>query len=98
MFWLIFAHFLGDYPLQGDYLAVNKGKSLYAMLAHVTIWTGCICVALALTGDLQGWHAYVLFIPHFISDWAKCRYPDRYGLAQDQLVHAAQLVAVWGIR
>ncbi len=36
--WILFAHYIGDYPLQGDFLATTKGKYIYSLFAHSFIY------------------------------------------------------------
>ena len=68
MIWLIFAHFLGDFALQKEWLALNKRKWWYVMMAHGIIWTGCICVALEYAGCLEMWKVYFLYFGHIACD------------------------------
>lgn len=35
---ILFAHSLGDYFLQTDYLAINKGKDNYILCIHANDW------------------------------------------------------------
>ena len=36
--WLLFGHYLLDYPLQGDFLATTKGKLFSSLFAHSMIY------------------------------------------------------------
>ena len=36
---ILFAHSLGDYFLQSDYLAMNKGKDNYLLCIHAILYT-----------------------------------------------------------
>jgi hypothetical protein len=36
--WVLLAHYILDYPLQGDFLAQTKGKYLYSLFAHSMIY------------------------------------------------------------
>lgn len=36
--YMLFAHYLLDYPLQGEFLATTKGKYWYSCLAHSLIY------------------------------------------------------------
>lgn len=47
---LLLAHFIGDYALQNDYMALNKGKDNYVLFAHVATWTITISAAALLLG------------------------------------------------
>ena len=100
-FWLLFAHLLADYPLQGDFLANMKGRNAIVLLSHAGIWTGTIVLAL----KLLGYHPHAgmviaLFAVHAIADVLKARKLLWYrnmdalgmGLLIDQLIHMAQIL------
>lgn len=100
-FWLMFAHLLADYPLQGDFLANMKGKNHIVLLTHAGIWTGCITLGL----DLLGYHpttmvVVFLFVVHAIADllkarnllWYKKMNALTWGLLIDQLIHVVQII------
>jgi hypothetical protein len=103
IFWLLFAHYLADYPLQGEFLALNKGKSRQILFAHAMIWTGTLSIVLLLHGVFDIWIVlFALLIPHFIIDEIKARnllfYPNLSmwsGLAIDQSFHFLQIIAVY---
>lgn len=92
-FWMVGAHFIGDYALQSDWVAKNKCVSWYVMVAHCAIWTVCICAALAYCNRLEAWMPLVLFLGHTTIDEGKCK--GWYGLAYDQTLHFLQLLFVW---
>lgn len=87
MIWLIFAHFIGDWAFQSEWVAENKGKYWFVMFAHCMIWTGCICafyVAFVrndvdwgmwgMRGTIVAWWKILfLFGGHYICDMWKCR-------------------------
>ncbi len=100
-FWLLFAHLLADYPLQGEFLANFKGKNPIVLLTHAGIWTGTITLALKLLGFHVGALVVVsLFVVHAIADVLKARdllWYKRFnslkgGLLIDQLIHVAQII------
>ena len=68
MIWLIFAHYIGDFALQKEWIALNKGKYRYTMLCHGMIWTFCICTALQYQDRMADWKFYFLFLGHVICD------------------------------
>ncbi|MCK5612596.1 DUF3307 domain-containing protein [Candidatus Pacearchaeota archaeon] len=71
MIWLIFAHYIGDFALQKEWIALNKGKYWYTMLCHGMIWTACICVALQCNGLFDMGKASFLWVGHVACDqWA----------------------------
>lgn len=95
------AHYIGDYALQSDYLANNKGTNLYVLTAHSAIWSFCIALTGYELGVAPWWWAVllILFIPHFVVDKMKARklyffsnLSDREALAQDQIIHLFQIL------
>nr|WP_186481638.1 DUF3307 domain-containing protein [Synechococcus sp. NOUM97013] len=91
---LVFGHFLADFPLQSDRMAVEKCPGKDAVLdwrwwlaAHSA--THGLVVSL-LTGVPFVGLAEMIF--HAAIDYGKCRF--RYSLAADQLMHVVCKV-VW---
>lgn len=98
---LVVAHFVCDFPLQGDFLAKAKNPAAplpgvpweWAMAAHASIHAGAV---LAITGSPA--LAFLEFVAHWAIDMAKC-----YGVvtfSTDQYLHLAckllwVLVAPW---
>ena len=99
MIWLIFAHFIGDFPLQGEFIAANKGRYWYVMFAHCMIWSGCICAVLDVMGILVWWKIGFLVAGHFVCDkWksSKPRTPEAWKyIYPDQGFHFLQLFIVF---
>lgn len=86
---LVFGHFLADFPLQGDRMAVEKCPGKDAVLgwrwwlaAHAA--THGLVVAV-LTG-VPGLGLAEMFF-HAVIDYGKCRF--RYSIAVDQMMHWA---------
>lgn len=69
--WIILAHYIADYPLQGDFLAQTKGKYWYSLLVHSVIYGLTIALALKLLGLFAIWKAIALIISHMIIDYKK---------------------------
>ena len=69
--WIILAHYIADYPLQGDFLAQTKGKYWYSLLAHSVIYGLTIALALKLLGLFAIWKAIALIISHMVIDYKK---------------------------
>lgn len=93
---LLFAHSLGDYFLQTDYLAMNKGKDNYILCIHAILYT--FAVALIFGNEIsQLWYWLILLI-HIPVDYIKARgiTPKRFGdknaLILDQVIHYVILV------
>ena len=96
-FWVLFwLHFVGDYPLQGEFLANVKSKNDYVLFCHAVIWSGLIAVALAFFGIFAWWKVAMLLIGHFIIDRWKARKLDKtYAMTRDlwldQALHIVQI-------
>ena len=88
LFLLIFAHFLADYPLQGEFLANAKNRNTevgkifwpHALFAHSFIHAGFVGL---LTGSL--FLAMGELIIHALTDFMKCE--GKLTLNQDQVIH-----------
>lgn len=98
---LIFAHLLADYPLQGEFLAREKGRNLIALFSHAGIWTGVVLTAVHLLGyPVHLLDIVWLFVIHAAADWMKARSlwfykrlnPLSAGMLLDQLIHLAQIL------
>ena len=96
LFFLIFLHYLGDFPLQGQFLAENKGKNDYLLFAHAFIWAGTISTGLLYFGLFATWKVLFLLIGHFIIDRWKARLPvsGQKELLIDQTLHFVQVLIV----
>jgi hypothetical protein len=96
---LIMAHFVADYPLQGEFLAIQKNPWLpqdkkfapwyQAMTAHCFIHAGFVFL---ITSNI--WLGLAEFVVHFITDIKKCWGNITYN--EDQFLHIACKV-VWVI-
>ncbi|WP_428909687.1 DUF3307 domain-containing protein [Niallia sp. Krafla_26] len=100
-FILLFAHFMGDFPLQGSFLSTHKGKYPYLLFVHCFIWTGCIAAAGYLIGyTITFIDLGLLFSLHALADYLKAKPalfykkadPLRTGLYIDQFIHILQLL------
>ena len=90
--WILLAHYIADYPLQGDFLAQTKGKYFYSLLAHSMIYGLTVAVALKLLGLFAIWKALILIVSHIIIDYNKATAKDKTKalttyLYIDQLLH-----------
>lgn len=85
---LIAAHFLADYPLQGEFLATGKNRTKpikgipfwHPLTAHASIHGGFVGL---ITGSV--WLGLAETVIHWITDDAKCRGWITYN--QDQAIH-----------
>lgn len=95
------AHFVADYPLQGDFLAKAKNHTspmpgvpwYQALAAHSGIHAGAV---LLITGS--AWLAVAEFVVHCLTDHAKCS--GKIGYNADQAIHIGckvVWVALWAM-
>lgn len=96
--YLISAHALADYPLQGDFLAKAKNRTApipgvpwwQALAAHAAIHAGFV---LAISGSLTC--AAVELVVHALTDDAKCRGHISYNTDQAIHVMCKVVYAAW---
>jgi hypothetical protein len=69
--WVLLAHYIADYPLQGDFLAQTKGKYWYSLLVHSIMYGLTIALCFKLMGVFAIWKAVVLVSSHIIIDYKK---------------------------
>jgi hypothetical protein len=81
---LITVHFLADFALQGEFVALNKGKVPIIMVAHCAIQAG-LSWWMVSSHPLAWLVLLVVFVTHMAVDYAKCQ--GRINLLQDQLLH-----------
>jgi hypothetical protein len=74
---LIGAHYIADYPLQGEFLAQTKGKYWYSLLAHSVIYTFVIGICLYILGSYSIWKALFILSSHMIIDCKKAKARDK---------------------
>lgn len=88
----MFLHYLGDYPLQGNYLAVTKGKNLYNLFVHSFIYSFTVSLVFFVSGGWSLSKFFVLLISHIIIDFVKANakseeHRETLHLYIDQLMH-----------
>ena len=96
---LVVAHCIGDYPLQGTFLAEMKGSNHFLLLVHSIIWAGVIYLALMIGGEAEPWKFVFLASIHLFIDHWKCTRKDKSKaltkhLYIDQALHMVQLAIV----
>lgn len=95
-FWLIVTHFVGDYAIQTEFIAKNKGNDWYIMLVHSIIWAGCVCVGLQYLGLYSLWKVLFLILGHALMDFLKTRMPTKkWMIFPDQCFHLIQCLIVY---
>jgi len=75
LIWILGAHYIADFPLQGSYIADNKGKRWYILMAHAFIYATVIAIALMFLGKYEVWKWFVVFAVHFMTDKWKSGQP-----------------------
>lgn len=88
LFYLLFAHSLADYPLQGDFLAQGKNRNTglgkiywpYALSSHAIIHGGFV---LMITHNIYLGLAETVI--HAGTDWLKCE--NKITMLMDQFIH-----------
>lgn len=71
--YLMLAHLILDYPLQGDFLGLGKSKYTFLLLVHVLMWSLGIGATLQWLGMFAPWKLQMLFWGHLVMDYLKCR-------------------------
>ena len=98
LFWLLVAHFIGDFALQQSWTIKQKMKDPYVFIAHCFIWTGCISLVLLAFNDLTIWKVCFLFFGHGACDFLKHKWyyklPFHLKNSIDQVFHILQLLIV----
>lgn len=82
----VLAHFIGDFLLQNDFLAVNKKKSNWICSLHVILYTIPFCFTEA--SELQ---LILIFVQHWIQDRTTfvSFYCRTFGIFQTEIKHNA---------
>lgn len=95
---LIFLHYVADFPLQGEFLATMKGKYNYLLFCHSFIWAGLVGLGLYELNIFSFWKFGFLLGGHYVIDYWKARNPDKTealtgDLWYDQMLHTCQIIA-----
>lgn len=69
--YMLFAHYVLDYPLQGDFLAQTKGKYWYSLLAHSLIYGLGMSILFKFIGEFSWLVCAMLVGSHFVIDLLK---------------------------
>jgi len=103
LFLLLLGHIFGDYALQTDYMARQKGKSFKVLSLHVLVYTLCIAafwwLGKRLSGDLEFPKVthilvlLVLYVQHWLQDLLKSTRLNgsKQGFFIDQALHLGVL-------
>ena len=87
-----FAHYIGDYVFQGDFLAQTKGKYWYSLFVHSFLYAMTIGFTLEFIGVFTMWKLAILLASHMIIDYTKANAQNKtYALTRylyvDQMLH-----------
>lgn len=74
LIWVIIAHYIADWGLQNEFVALNKGKYWIVMFSHCMIWAGCVGIALQYLGIFSIPKFMFLLIGHWIMDKMKMKF------------------------
>jgi len=105
---LLFAHWVGDYVLQSNEMALQKATSLKWLTVHVSVYCIPVFIASALLFPLQQALVYLAIngVMHWITDLVTSRLANRYRSSPrlfhsivgfDQFFHGACLLATVGL-
>ena len=95
---LVSAHFLADFPLQGEWMAKEKYSVFKTQLGTVALFAHAFIQALivGIIAWLLGYDFYTFFlvvgVTHFLIDLGKIK--GKYGVLTDQLLHYAVLIVL----
>jgi hypothetical protein len=97
LYWL---NLLLDFPLQGEFLAMNKSKNTYILFVHSMIWGMGITLGMVVLNVIYSWwQCTSLIFGHMLIDAWKCRrwykvfnISDNSAFYIDQLLHVAQII------
>jgi len=92
-------HVIGDYALQSDFLASQKGKNFFLLFIHAWIWSGILYGGLFFLGLATPVKFLFLLSGHMVIDKIKCMQRDKgkaltIHLYLDQLAHIVQISIV----
>lgn len=77
LLWIFLAHYILDYPLQGNFLAQTKGKYIYSLFAHSIIYGLGMAALFYILSKFAIWKAIILVISYMIIDYKKSNAKDR---------------------
>lgn len=85
---LLFAHLVGDYVLQSNYIAETKSSYIYHLFVHCVLY----CLPFYVM-KLAGFEVLYIFLTHIVVDFLKTR--KKIGYAMDQSLHYCSLIVLW---
>lgn len=98
---ILYAHMFGDYFLQTDYLAMNKGKDNYILLAHCILYGLGVGIVFGIFGfTLTTIDLALISAIHYSVDYLKARgitpklMGNKNALILDQAIHYITLLLI----
>ena len=95
VFIMLAAHAIGDYPMQGEYLATTKGQNFWHLFMHSVIYTACIMVGFFFVTThfmLAGVVCLGVLMSHVVIDYLKSH--GKIGYVTDQTLHLLVLAGI----
>lgn len=98
---LLFAHMVGDYIFQNNFIATIKATNNFILFVHSFLWAGTIAIGFHFIGiEINILLFSYLVIRHFLIDKMKCNKKDKTNalttdLYVDQLAHILDITIVW---
>jgi len=89
---LLACHFIGDFPLQSQWMSEEKSKRWEINFYHVAVYISVFIVAGA---KLSLMSLIIIFVTHFFIDTLSARWKIINYIWQDQLLHVLVLVFVF---
>lgn len=93
LLWVVLAHLLADYPLQGDFLAKAKETSLFYLCVHAIMYSLILGLSFNLMGAFALWKIPILVLFHITVD--RISIEKRIGKPIDQALHVSLAVLLY---
>lgn len=98
---ILYAHMLGDYFLQTDYLAIKKSKDNYILLAHCVLYGLGVALVFGVFGiTINTFELALISAIHYPIDYLKARgitpklMGNKNALILDQIIHYITLLLI----
>jgi hypothetical protein len=108
--WLLFGHFIGDFLLQTNHMALNKAHSMSWLSIHVITYTAVLASFSFSLLDINSWYLFFLINGglHWVVDFITSKVIYRLnklpnkkwyytGIGFDQFLHAACLIMTYDL-
>lgn len=94
--WMIVGHLIGDFALQSNWIATNKGKSWEVNFYHAATHTAVLMLAVKIGVGitLSFCPLLILCFSHCFIDALKSRWNIVKTIWQDQLLHLVVMIAI----